>query len=180
MNVSSLARRYAAALFGAAKDTGRIDKVESDLGLIGYSLENVPRLKSVLSHPMIPSAKKKQIVSEVFKGRIEDITLNFVKLLIDKRREEIVGSIEQDYVQIANEHRGVVPALITSAYPLTEEEKTALQAKLSKFTGMQVEIEILENPELIGGLIVRIGDTVIDGSIKGYLAALREKLLGRE
>lgn len=180
MNVSGLTRRYAAALFAAAKEADRIDTVESDLGLIGYSLETVPRLGSTLSHPMIPPAKKKQIVTEVFTGKIEDITLDFIKLMIDKRREGIIGEVESDYVRIANEHRGVVPAHVTSAYPLTEEEKKELQAGLSKFTGKKVEIETSEDPDLVGGVVVKIGDTVMDGSVKGYLAALKDRLLGRE
>lgn len=180
MRMTTLARRYAGALFAAAKDAGAIDRIESDLGLITYSLQTMPRLNETISHPLIPGQRKKVIIAEIFKAKIAPITLDFIQLLIDKRRPDIVAEVEQEYVRLANEHRGVVPALVTSAVPLTAEEKTLLQKKLEGFTGKKIELTLGEDPELIGGLVVRIGDTVMDGSVKGYLASLRDRLLGRE
>lgn len=180
MRLSGLARRYAAALFEAAKGPNAVDSVESDLGLITYSLDEVPRLREMLVHPLIPVARKKELVAEIFKGKIQDITLDFLFLLVDKQREEIVTDVETEYVNLANEYRNIATVQVTSAVPLTADEQAQLREKLAKFTGKTVELELSENPELIGGLIVQIGDTVIDGSVKGYLASLREKLLGRE
>lgn len=180
MRLTSLARRYAGALFTQAKDTDAIDRIESDLGLITYSLQTMPRLSEVLSHPLIPAAQKKKIVAEVFKNEIEPLTLHFVELLIDKRREELLEDTEQEFVKLANESRGVVPATATSAVPLTPEEKTQLRASLEASTGKKIELHTDEDPSLIGGVVVKIGDTIIDGSVSGYLAALKNRLLGRE
>lgn len=177
MRYTALARRYAGALFGAARNADVIDKVESDIGLLAHSLQTMPRLQEALAHPLIPAARKKEIATEVFGGKVQEITLHFLDLLIDKRREELVEDVEQEYVRLANEFRGVVPTLVTSAVPLSDDEKERLQRKLEKFTGKKIELELREDKSLIGGLTVKIGDTVIDGSVKGYLASLREKLL---
>jgi len=180
MRLTGLARRYAAALFQAARESNAVDSVESDLGFITYSLDDIPQLQEVLVHPLIPGARKKELISQIFKGKIQDLTLDFLFLLVDKRREEIVPEVEGEYINLANEHRNVVTVQVTSAVPLSQDEQAQLREKLGQFTGKKVELELSEDPQLIGGIVIQIGDTVIDGSVKGYLAGLREKLLGRE
>lgn len=180
MRLISLARRYAGALFEAAKDADIIDKVESDLGMMTYSLNAVPRLSETLSHPLIPSEKKKEIAREIFEGNVDVITLDFLCLLIDKRREEVLTDIETEYIQIADNWSGIVKAAVTSVVELTEDEQRRLQSKIAAQTGKTVVLEMHQDPSLIGGVVVKIGDTIIDGSIKSYLAALRDQLLGKE
>ncbi len=181
MRLTTLARRYAGALFQTARQTDVmdvIDKVESDLGLITYSLQAMPQLAETLNHPLIPPARKKAIVSQIFSNKVQDVTLRFLELVIDKRRENVLPDVEPEYVRLANEYRGVVSVIVTSAVPLTESETRALKKKLDEVTGKKADLELREDPDLIGGLTVRIGDTVTDGSVRGQLAALREKLLG--
>ncbi|MBP6965011.1 MAG: ATP synthase F1 subunit delta [Armatimonadetes bacterium] len=181
MRMTTLARRYAGALFGVAKSADGIDvidNVESDLGLIGHSLQTMPRLAEALNHPLIPPARKKAIVSEVFGGRVQDVTLRFLLLVVEKRREAVLPDVEQEYVRLANEHRGLVSVSVTSAVPLEEDQIAALKAGLDGFTGKQTELVVRVDPDIIGGVAVRIGDTVVDGSVRGYLASLREKMLG--
>lgn len=181
MRMTTLARRYAGALFETVRQLDVIDvidMVESDLGLINYSLETMPRLVEVLNHPLIPRERKKAIVSEIFKARVHAVTLRFLELVIDKRREGILSDIEPEYVRLANEWRGIVPVIVTSAVPLTEDAVNALKKKLDTFTGKNADLELQEDPDLIGGLTIRIGDRVIDGSVRGYLVSLREQMLG--
>lgn len=180
MKQSAVARRYVGALFQTAAQIGVIDKVESDLGLITYSLKNIPRFAEVIEHPMIPPERKKAIVADIFNNKIEQVTLNFLYLIIDKQRESILPEVEQEFVRLANDLRGIEPVMVTAAVPLTPDERTALQVKLEKLTGKKVELHITEDPSLIGGLVLRIGDTVIDGSVQGYLESLRSRLLGKE
>jgi F-type H+-transporting ATPase subunit delta len=180
MNQSAVAKRYAAALFKTAVNADMIDNVESDLGLITYSLETIPRLAEVLEHPLIPSERKKEIVTDVFSDKVSEISLNFLYLVIDKRREKILADVEAEFVKLANELRGVEPVEVATAVPLTADERTALQEKLEKLTGKKAELHITLDPTLIGGLKIRIGDRIIDGSIAGYLASLRNKLLGKD
>lgn len=181
MRMTTLARRYAGALFETARQLDVkdvIDMVESDLGLINYSLETMPKLFEALNHPLIPRDRKKAIVSEIFKAKVHAVTLRFVELVIDKRREGILPEIEPEYVRLANEWRGVVPVIVTSAVPLDEDSVRALKRKLDSFTGKNTDLELHEDRDLIGGLTIRIGDRVIDGSVRGYLASLREQMLG--
>ncbi len=180
MRLTTLARRYAGALFAAARGADIIDLVESDLGLITYSIESMPDLKVALEHPLIPRGRKKEIAREVFSGKVEAITLNFLDLLMDKRREAIIQDVELEYVQLANAFRGVTSATVTSAVPLAADELSALKAKLEEFTGKKVNLQLDEDSSLIGGVVIRIGDRIIDGSVRGYLASLKDKLLGRE
>lgn len=159
---------------------GAVDAVESDLGLITYTLESNPNLQEVIMHPLIPSSRKKEIVASVFADNVQDVTLDFLYLVIDKRRETILPDVEVEYVALANDYRNVATVQVTTAIALSPDEISLLRAKLESFLGKQVEIQLSEDPQLIGGLVVQIGDTVIDGSVRGYLTSLREKLMGKE
>ncbi len=178
MRMTTLARRYAGALFETARQADVIDQVESDLGMIKYSLQTMPRLAETLNHPLIPRARKKEIIAQVFEDKIQNVTLRFLDLVIDKRREEILPDVEPEYVSLANEYRGIISVTVTSAVPLTRDEVKALKAKLDDLTGKRTDLVLVQDRDLIGGLTIRIGDTVIDGSVRGYLASLREQLLG--
>ncbi len=175
-----IVRRYAAALFASAQSQGIIDAVESDLGLISYTCESVPKLKEAIISPLIPTEKKRDVVKDVFADKIHEITLFYLYLLIDNRREEIIVETEAEFVSLANEVRGIVVAKVTSAVELTEDEGTQLQMRLSKRTGRQVTLSTEVDPSIIGGLIVRIGDTIMDGSIVGHLRRMKDEFLDRQ
>ncbi len=171
-------RRYATALFNGAWKVGVVDAVESDLGLVSYALESSPSFLEAVRSPLLPADKKHAIVDEVFAGKVNEITLAYLHLLVDKRREEAMAQTEQEYVELANEARGIVTAHVTTAVELSEQEEAEIKVKLAQMTGKSVNLEKIVAPEIIGGVLVRIGDTVIDGSIQGQLDALRGTLLG--
>lgn len=187
-----IVRRYASALFAAASKANAVDQVESDLGLVSYTLQpsvgqdmmsrpsqepNKVTLWETLVSPVIPPAKKHEILDALFKDKISEITLAYLKLCVDKRREEVIRETESEYIALANEARGIVQAEVTSAVELSEDQERRLVAKLSETTGKRIELSKKVDPALIGGLLVRMGDTVIDGSIRGQLEAIRERLL---
>ncbi|MDH7600762.1 MAG: F0F1 ATP synthase subunit delta [Armatimonadota bacterium] len=171
-------RRYAAALLSAARRANVIDRVESDLGLVAYTLDSVPLLRRAVRSPVVPRERKKQILEELLGDKLHPLTLSFLKLLVDKRREEILSAVEPEYVQLADEVRGIAKAQVLSAVELTEEQKRRLAEGLSRATGKNVLLSIEVDKSIIGGVVVRIGDTVIDGSIRGQLAAIKERLMG--
>lgn len=174
---SRIVRRYATALFAAASKADAVDQVESDLGLVSYTIEQSPALWEALTSPVLPSEKKCEILAGVFEGSISAITLSYLKLCVSKRREEVIRETEAEYIALANEARGIVKAEVTSAVELSPDQEARLVAKLSQTTGKRIELSKNVDPSLVGGLLVRIGDKVIDGTIRGQLSALREELL---
>lgn len=172
-----IVRRYATALFNAASKAGLIDRVESDLGLVSYTFESSPELFESIVSPVVPNKTKREIVRSIFEGKVEAITLDYLYLLIDKHREEAISQTEEIYILLANEARGMTSADVTTAVDLDKTLQAALAAKLSQVTGKKVSLNLAVDPAIIGGVVVKIGDRVIDGSIKGQLAALREMLL---
>lgn len=174
-----IVRRYAAALFNSAQAADIVDLVESDLGLITYTFETNPRLGEAVISPLIPDQKKREIVTSVFRGKIQETTLFYLYLLIDNRREEVIEQTEEEYILLANRARGIIAAEVTAAVELTDDEVARLREKLAEETGFKVDLKINLDETIIGGLIVRIGDSVMDGSIKGQLEKIKEELLGK-
>jgi len=172
-----IVRRYATALFEAARKANAIDRVESDLGLVSYALETMPSLMEAVRSPLVQRDHKKAVLRDLFADKIHEVTLSFLDLLVEKRREEVVLETEPEYVALADDARGIAKAEVTAAVHLTAEEESRLAAKLSRMTGKRAELSISVDSGIIGGLMVKIGDTVIDGSIRSQLAAIKEKLL---
>ncbi|MGI6294775.1 MAG: F0F1 ATP synthase subunit delta [Armatimonadota bacterium] len=171
-------RRYAAALYNAASKAGVVDAVESDLGLVSFTVESSPALRELMFTPIVPRKKKQEILADIFQGKIQDVTLAYLNLLIEKNREDALALTEAEYVGLANEARGVVQAEVISAVELDEAQQKRLVKKLNAVTGKKIELATKVDPDVIGGVIVRIGDRVIDGSIRGQLAELKAHLLG--
>jgi F-type H+-transporting ATPase subunit delta len=174
-----IVRRYTEALFNQARAADVVDLVESDLGLITYSFETIPTLEEAIVSPLIPASKKREVVTSIFKDKVHELTLFYLYLLIDHRREEAIKHTEAEYIRLANEARGIVAAEVTSAVELTDDEMVRLKKKLSDHTGRRVDVMVNIDPSIIGGLIVRIGDTVMDGSISGHLKRIKDEFLGR-
>ncbi len=172
-----IVRRYAAALLNAARKAGAIDRVESDLGLVSYALDSVPSLRRIIRSPIVSRERKKLILEEILADRLHTLTLSFLRLLVDKRREEILSVIEPEYVQLADEVRGIVKAHVSTVVELTDKQKSRLADMLSRLTGKNVLISAKVDRSIIGGVVVKIGDRVIDGSIRGQLFTIRKLLI---
>lgn len=171
-------RRYAAALFNAASGAGIVDKIESDLGLVSYTFEASPQLMDAMASPVIPDKAKHDIIRTVFGGKVDQMTIDYLDLLVTKSREDAILQTEEEFVFLANEVRGIGTADVTVAVELDAVQQKMLIAKLAEMTGKKITLNITVDPRIIGGVIVRIGDKVIDGSVKGQLGKLRSTLLG--
>jgi len=172
----AVAGRYSAALYDLAAESNQIDQIEEELKAVNAILQENTDLQKVLYHPQITSAAKKELLDQLFKGNISNLTLNFLKLLVDRRRETFFGDIAAEFIAQANASRNMVEARVTSVVDLQEQEKGAFDQLLAKLTGKKVQVSYATDPSLIGGVLVRIGDKVIDGTIKAKLAALGDRL----
>ncbi|HPZ42713.1 MAG TPA: F0F1 ATP synthase subunit delta [Bacillota bacterium] len=177
MRGGPVAGRYAAALYDIASEKkNMVDKVESELKAIKGVIEDNPDLQRLLYHPQITPAAKKDLLEKLFKGKISDVTSNFLALLVDRRRETYLLDIMAEFIALANAGRNIITAQVTTAVELNDQEKGELNRVLARLTGKKIQASYDVDPSLIGGVVVRMGDKFIDGSIKTKLAALKERL----
>ncbi len=172
----SVARRYAEAFFSIARETNKIDEYQVELEKIVKAIEEIDSLKVYLSHFLIPAKEKKEVVKKIFAGQVSDITLNFLQMVIDKRREAYLGLICKEYGEMADESRNIKKAELISAREVPDNEVKALADKLSASTGKKVQLQTTIDPTLIGGIKIRIGDQIIDGSVAKKLQMLKVNL----
>jgi F-type H+-transporting ATPase subunit delta len=172
----AVAGRYAEALYEIAVKANLVDQLEKELkAVVGVVNESV-QLRKVLFHPRITAAEKKEVLDSLFKDRISEIAMNFLGLLVERRREIYLADITDYFVDLANKARNITDVKVTSAVELTKEEKKRLAGAMEKCTGKQVKLSYDVDPALLGGVVVRVGDKVIDGSVRTRLQTLREHL----
>ena len=172
-----LARKYARAIFELACEDDALLEYGVDLAKVQRLYTECPELKAYLCNPNIQPEDKKSLLKEVFAGGVRETVLNFLLLLIDKRRMMVFDAISTIFGQLSNEKLGIAVADVTTVDELTSEQMKALTEKLEAITGKQVTLREHRDPSLIGGVVVRIGDRRIDGSIKGRLAAMTAELM---
>lgn len=173
----SIARRYARALFDVAQQDGTTERVETDLETIDALLRTSPNLLRVLRAPTIGREQKKALVRRLFESQVSNLTLRFLFLLIDKRREAVLPEVNREFRALSYEAHNILPVTARVATRLTPEERTRLTQILSRRTGKTVELSEEVDPGLIGGVVLRLGDTIIDGSVAGQLRRLRQQLI---
>ncbi|MGL5514749.1 MAG: ATP synthase F1 subunit delta [Sporomusa sp.] len=177
MLTNQLALKYAQALYEIASEKSLLDKVEQQLKLVEATIAGHADLSTLMFHPLIPAAAKKETITKVFAGDLDGFVQNFLLLLIDKRREPALSAIIREYIRLANEARNITEAEVFTAKELTAAQMNALAAKLSTVIGRNVVLKTTINQELIGGVVVKIGDKLIDGSVVRQLKALKTALL---
>jgi F-type H+-transporting ATPase subunit delta len=173
----AVARRYARALFDLAREKGLVDQVDQELGLVVSMIQQNPRLRAVMDDVLIVPEVKRDLVGKLFTGKVSQLVMNFLFVVIAKRREAYIPQMYRAYLDLANEARGIVEVEVRSAVPLPDQTLQALEAKLAKRTGKRVKFQTQVVPELIGGLVVRVGDQLMDGSVKTRLRRMHERLI---
>lgn len=173
----SVARRYAEAFFSIAQEQDKIDKYQEELELVAETIGEVENLKEYLAHLIIPSREKKELIQKIFADKLSPVTLNFLMMIIDKRREAYISTIVEEYKELADISRNIAKAEIFSAREVSEENIKTLAEQLSASTGKTVYLKQTIDPTLIGGIKIRIGDQIIDGSIAKKLEMLKLQLL---
>ena len=172
----SVARRYAEAFFLIAKEAGKIDEYQQELESIIAAIDQMDELKIYLNHLLIPILQKKETVDKVFAGQLSVVTLSFLKLILDKRREGYLKSIIEEFTEMADESRNITKADLYSAQEVPDEEVKTLAEMLSASTGKTVQLKQTVDESLLGGIKLRVGDRIIDASAAKKLELLREQL----
>ena len=172
----SAARRYAEAAFQLAERDNALDRWRDDLAFAAQVAAD-PRVARSVGSPMVPLAERERMLEELLGAHVSRPAFNLVRLLVQRRNLELVAGVSSEYQRLLNRRRGIVSALVTSATPLTGDEDAAVRARVAQITGTTVDVATAVDPSLIGGLTIRIGDRLIDASVRGRLERLREQLL---
>lgn len=176
MSNLTIARRYAQALYAEAEREQRVEQVDEDIEVIRAALEGSRDLVLFFESPVISRLKKEGVVQALFGSRVQLTTLNFLRLLIEKRRENLFPEVVLAYRQLRDGQLGIVEARARVAHPLSDVEVQSLTQALEQMAGVRVRLQVEQDPTLIGGVVVRVGDTVYDGSVRHQLATLRERM----
>ncbi|MGR6837376.1 F0F1 ATP synthase subunit delta [Syntrophomonas erecta] len=174
---TSVARRYAEAFFSIAQEQKKVDEFQQELEKIVQIIKETENLEAYFAHLLIPPKEKKDIATKIFAKHISQLTMNFLLMIIDKRRETYISMIADEYKNMADESRNIAKADLISAHDVPEAEVKALAEKLSASSGKTVHLKVKVDPSLIGGVKIRLGDQIIDGTVAKKLEMLRENLM---
>ena len=172
------AKRYARAAFEVALDHRALDRWSDDLKLIAAVADDAEAL-AFLANTKVPLAKRYRLLESTLKG-IDPLAMNLARLLVAKGRAGLAPQIAEAYLGLVDEHRGIAHATVVTAVPLSDSEREAVEKRLGEVSGKQIIAHLEVDPDIVGGLVARIGDKVIDGSTHGKLLALRRSLTGQE
>jgi F-type H+-transporting ATPase subunit delta len=171
-----VARVYAAALYQAAEEAGRVEQVRRDLGEFVQAVDSSAELRQLLAAEEISDLKKTELFMELTEGG-DELMRNLLRLIVEKSRENEVAAIYRAYVELAERAQGLVHVEVVSAVPLPEALQQTLRAKIESSLKKTVELTLTVDKDILGGLRLRIGDRVADASVRHHLEKLREVLI---
>ena len=167
---------YAAALLEIAKAEGSLATVEDELFRVARTIEGNDQLRSVLTDLAVPVDRRQGIVEDLLSGRASPITTSLVSFVVGAGRGRDLPAIIDKLVERAAEERKQAVAEVHSVIPLSDDQRARLADALSRATGKQVSVKVVIDPSILGGIVARVGDTVIDGSVRHRLEQLKETL----
>ena len=170
-----VAARYATALMELGEELKQLDKIAEDLRDIESTMHGSRELRLALLSPVVSQDQKQKIVTELFAKRFSNVTIKFMDLLIQKGRAEFLLATAEEFLEMLDAKRNIVHAEVRSAINLTEAEQMQIQAMLERMTSKRIKSEFMTDEELRGGFVARIGDQMIDASLKHQLEMLLEQ-----
>jgi F-type H+-transporting ATPase subunit delta len=172
------ARAYAGALIGAAGKSGEVDAALADLVAIRDEvLAPNPKFAAILASPQVPAAEKDRILGELLGGRASEVVLNFLRVLNRHGRLGLIAAVADEVRRQADLKSGRVAVRVRAAAPLDEGQLEALRQKVARLTPGTPVLHVETDPALIGGLVVQIGDVVLDASVRNRLEQIRQRLI---
>jgi F-type H+-transporting ATPase subunit delta len=178
MSVSIVARRYAQALLELGVEQNTLDGIVGELESIAAMWESNHELRNALENPLVSHAAKKAVMGDLAaRVGLSETTRHVLLLLVDRRRIRTLPYVARTLRELADARKGVLRAEVTTASPLSDAYYTRLQAQLEKMTGQRVVVDRRTDPNLIAGVVTRIGDRIFDGSLRTRLQSLRDSLI---
>jgi len=171
------ARRYAEALFETAAERGEEQVALQGLEHATYMLAALPDARAIFTQPLFADRLKQGLVDRVFGSVVSPLVCDFLHIVVAQDRGDVIDEIHERYVELKNARDGILPAQITAAAPMSAEDLEHLVNALSAHSGRQVVPAVEIDEGIIGGVVVRLGDEVIDGSVRGALERMHEQLL---
>ena len=179
MSAEQVARVYARALFDAASEANAIEAVRDDLDSFVQALDASAALRGVLADPQIDVGAKERVVAELTRGG-QPLVANTLLLLVQRGRFGMIHELNEAYGGLAAEAARTVKVEVTSAVDLGPETRDSISARVAEVTGRRVELTQRVDPEIIGGLVLRVGDVIVDSSLKARIRQLRRRLATAE
>lgn len=177
MSNEVVAKRYAIALFELAGENGLVSQIEKEMELVKQLFQD-NELQSFFSHPKITIQQKKAILLDNLKNAVSEIVINTLFLMLDRKRGDSIAEMAEQYIQLAIQQQGVADAVVYSVKPLTEDEQKAISKIFAEKVGKQeLRMHNVINSDLIGGLRIRVGNQIFDGSVSGKLERIKRELV---
>jgi F-type H+-transporting ATPase subunit delta len=176
MSIDSRIDGYARALFEIARAEGTLDEVEDELFRFARSYESSDALRNALTDEMVPAAKRQAIVEDLLGGRATGTTTQLVSMVVGSGRGRDLPAIIDRLVARASSSKNLSVAEVRSAVALTDDQQDRLRAALANATGKQVNLKVVVDPSILGGLVATVDDTVIDGSVRTRVDQLKSRL----
>lgn len=173
----TVAERYAQSLFDLAKEENAIDAYLKDMRLVDTVLESDPSFVPFFSHVLIDDQTKNSLLDQAFGSSVQKYVLNFLKLLVKKRRIRYIKEIVKSFIRLCNKYLGIEEGIVYTPYSLSDAQLTSIADALSKKEGKKLELRQIIDQSLIGGIRVQINTRVYDGSIKNKVEKLKNELL---
>jgi F-type H+-transporting ATPase subunit delta len=171
------ARRYAEAVFDLATEANTLDAWAADLRAIA-DFAGEPDVAGILASGRVPREERRRLLEAALAGQVSPLAMNLVRLLNERGKIQIARDVQRVYQEMLDERRGLAHATVTTAVALADDERREIASRLSALTGKQVDVTPVVDESIIGGVVARIGDQLIDGSTRTRLLALKRRLEG--
>ncbi len=169
-------RGYAEAMFSIAEAEGELEPVEEQVYAFAKMVEKRAKVREALIDPELPNENKRNLIGEVLGERANPVAVNLLGMLVEQGRARDIGRIAESLAEVAAERRQQVVGEVRSAVPLTDAQRRRLAEALSSATGRTVEVKVIVDPDLVGGVVARVGDVIFDGSIRSRLDEAKQQL----
>ena len=178
VDTDELVRGYAQALFSVASAEDELEQVEAQLFSFAKLLERDDRVRDALADPQLPSENKRGLIRDALGERANPITVNLLGFLVEQGRSREIDRVVSAMAEVGAESRRHGLAEVRSAVPLDEDRRARLARALSDATGREIEVRVVVDPGVVGGIVARIGDEVFDGSVRSRLEDAKRQLAG--